>query len=236
MAFPVRAHPWHSTCEWHTGQVCSVSTAALWRWASGCQQGVTSGFHSDLGGHLALGLPCTWTGLYIPQRAAPASPVRQGVSLGQEVFLRPLPAPSACSFHFLYASCGAACSWPVHGTVPVSPPASSPASRAGRSARLKPAAHGSGTAAHGSGRPARRAVRVGAGARVRCPRPPACSPLRTGEAGAAAVPVPVAMAALLMAHRLPLPLHHSCRYSRLAERVRAAPDAPPASPARGEQA
>lgn len=56
------------------------------------------------GGHLALGLPCTWMRLHIPQGAGPASPVQQGVSLGQEVFLRPLPAPSVCSFHFLYTS------------------------------------------------------------------------------------------------------------------------------------
>lgn len=210
MASPVRAHPRHSMCKWHTGQVCSVSTAALWHWAWGCQQGIASGFHSDLGGHPALGLPCSQTCLPIPQGAGPAGPVRQGVSLGQEVFLRPLPAPSVCSFHFLSARPGAACAWLIPRECPQAARAGSEQPRIeGRpGTRLKLVAHGPGTAAHGSGR----GLGVLSGS-VSAPRFTALALRRARcfgpAAAAAAVPVPVAMAALLMAHRLLLPLHHS---------------------------
>lgn len=86
-----------------------MSTPALWHRAWLCQQCVPSGFHSDLGGHPAPGLPCTR--LRVPQGAGPAGRVRQGMSLGQEVFLRPLPAPCVRSSHFLSARRGAACAW-----------------------------------------------------------------------------------------------------------------------------
>lgn len=61
---------------------------------------------------------------------------------------------------------------------------------------------------------------------------------RTGGGGGwlAAVPIPVAMAALLMVHRLLLPLHHSCGTSASAARGRAAPSALPALPASSERA
>lgn len=105
--------------------------------------------------------------------------------MGQEVFLRPLPAPSVCSLHFLYPSCGAACAWLRHGTVPKphAPVTSSPGSRAGHSSCLRPVAHGPGAAAHGSGWPARArgAVRISLSPQVHCPCPVPCSALRTGS-------------------------------------------------------
>lgn len=144
-----------------------------WHRARRCQQGVcASGFHSDLGGHPAL-------------RAARAAPVRQGGSLGQEVFLRPLPAPSVCSFRFLSARRGAACAWPVsrqcHRAV-----LAAAAARSGRP-RLRRWAHGSARGARAAAGPGlgprlsslalRRAWRSGAAAELLlcCSRCHGCS-------------------------------------------------------------